>query len=391
MINMGSRDSTTEAVLELLRGVRDPELKVDIVELGMVREITLDESGTVTIEIALTTLKCPLREKIRLDVQRVLLESLNVNSINFKVVEMDKTAKARAMKTAREVATQKMRSTSLSPSTKVIALASGKGGVGKSSLSVEIARQFAQKGYKVGILDADIWGYSTVRMLLGEHKAKLNATGDSERFKIQPYHLKIGDVTLELVSMGLLADSENEAIMWRGLMLSRALQHFVEDVEWGDIDYLFIDMPPGTGDIQLTLSKLLPDTKVLVVTTPSIDVTKVATRVADMCEKTGLEIIGVVENMSYFLCEHGSRHELFGSGGGATLAKEIHAELLVQIPMVSELHGFTKENPPKESVYHDALELLSIKIKEWFEAYDSQLQGCSSRMLKIFEQLEATI
>ncbi len=390
---MTSKDRTVEAVIEQLRGVKDPELNVDIVELGMIKEITFQDTTAVTVEIALTTLKCPLRERIRSDIQRALCgaEALNISTVNFKVVEMDKAAKANAMMKAREVAKRKMRSTSLNPSIKVIALASGKGGVGKSSLSVQIARQFAKMGYQVGLLDADIWGYSTVRMLMGEAKVRLDAQGDAENFKIQPHILNVGSGNLLLVSMGLLADSDDEAIMWRGLMLSRALQHFVEDVEWGDLDYLFIDMPPGTGDIHLTLSRLLPETKVLVVTTPSRDVTKVAKRVADMCQKTQMEIVGVVENMSYFVCEHGTQHELFGTGGGATLAEEVHVELLAQIPLVPELSDFPKESPSDTSTYEVALRQLQAKVEAWFTAREETLEGCSSRILKIFEKLEATI
>lgn len=388
---MTTKDRTVAAVIEQLRSVRDPELNVDIVELGMIKEITFQGPDAVTVEIALTTLRCPLREKIRSDIERTLSESLKIKSLEFKVVEMDKASKANAMKKAREVAKERMRSSSLNPSTKVVALASGKGGVGKSSLSVEIARQFVKKGYRVGLLDADIWGYSTVRMLMGETKIRLDAKGDSQHFKIQPYALKVGNGKLVLVSMGLLADSDDEAIMWRGPMLSRALQHFVEDVEWGTLDYLFIDMPPGTGDIHLTLSRLLPETKVLVVTTPSTDVAKVAKRVVDMCQKTGMEIVGIVENMSHFVCEHGIEHKLFGTGGGTTLANEVNVELLAQIPLVAELSEFTKETPSDADTYEIALRGLRAKVEAWFMTREETLEGCSSRMLKIFEQLEAKI
>src|SRR5205807_1694639 len=212
--------------------------------------------------------------------------------------------------------------------TRVIAVASGKGGVGKSSVTVNLATAMAARGLNVGVLDADIWGFSVPRML--GLSGRLGAT---DARKIRPNELTIGKGRLQVVSMGFLVEDEGQALMWRGLMLSKALEQFLTDVGWGDIDYLLVDMPPGTGDIQMALGRLLPRTELLVVTTPALAAQKVAVRVADMARRSYLKVLGVIENMSSFTCEHGSSYALFGEGGGATLAGDLGVPLIGQVPL----------------------------------------------------------
>ena len=230
---------------------------------------------------------------------------------------------------ARLKARENAEPTQVSPVTRVIAVSSGKGGVGKSSVSVNLAVALQQLGYRVGLLDADIWGFSIPRMLGIEERLEAD---DTTRL-IQP-GVAHG---IKLVSTGLIIDSEETALMWRGLMLSKALEQFLSQVEWGDLDYMVIDMPPGTGDIQMALSRLLPQAEMIVVTTPQKAAQKVAVRVADMARRSYMPIIGVVENMSGFECAHGETYALFGAGGGAELADDLNVPLLGQVPLNAEV------------------------------------------------------
>src|SRR6185369_11599740 len=223
--------------------------------------------------------------------------------------------------------------TEISATTRVIAIGSGKGGVGKSSITANLAAALAARGFTVGVLDADIWGFSIPRMLgvqarLGGQKMP-DGTG-----KILPLEQDVpGGGKLKVVSMGLLVDDEDSALMWRGLILAKAVEQFLTDVRWGELDYLLIDMPPGTGDIQMGLARMLPQAEMLVVTTPAQAAQKVAERVANMARRSYQKVIGVVENMSEFVTPDGSRHAIFGSGGGAALAAQIGAPLIAQIPI----------------------------------------------------------
>jgi ATP-binding protein involved in chromosome partitioning len=228
---------------------------------------------------------------------------------------------ARARWKAREDAEPTM----IDPVTRVIAISSGKGGVGKSSISVNLALALTQQGFKVGLLDADIWGFSIPRML-GVGSERLTANEDK---RIQPLEVQ----GLKLVSTGLLVDDEDKALMWRGLMLSKALEQFLRDVAWGEIDYLVVDMPPGTGDIQMALARLLPQAEMVVVTTPQKTAQKVASRVADMARRSFMPVIGVVENMAGFTTESGEHFNLFGEGGGQELADELGVPLIATIPL----------------------------------------------------------
>ena len=239
---------------------------------------------------------------------------------------MDAEQRKAVMARARLLARDPAPATDIPDTARVIAVASGKGGVGKSSVTVNLAVAMARRGLTVGVLDADIWGFSIPRLLgmQGEVEARDK--------KMVPLERRVGDGVLRVLSMGFLAD-EDSAIMWRGLVLIRAVQQFLEDVHWGDLDYLLIDMPPGTGDIQMGLARMLPRTEVIVVTTPPLAAQKVAARTADMARKGYLRVAGVIENMSDFTCEHGTSYALFGSGGGARLAADVGVPLIGQIPL----------------------------------------------------------
>ncbi len=196
-------------------------------------------------------------------------------------------------------------------------------------MTVNLAAALATRGLRVGILDADIWGFSVPRMLGVEGRLK----GEDGKILPNTINAPTGDGTLSVVSMGFLVDDESTALMWRGLILTKALEQFLTDVRWGELDYLLVDMPPGTGDVQMGLARLLPQTEMLVVTTPALAAQKVATRVADMARRTYLKVVGVVENMSEFVAPDGQRFALFGSGGGAALAEEIRAPLVASVPL----------------------------------------------------------
>jgi ATP-binding protein involved in chromosome partitioning len=314
-----------ERFLDALSYVVDPELGEDIVSLGMVRSIRPIERG-VAVEIALTIVGCPLRDQLRSDVERILQALPGIERVEVSIGTMDREQRAELMSRARKAAQGRAIQSTVPPTARILGIVSGKGGVGKSSVTVNLATALAATGARVGLLDADIWGFSIPRML------GLDGSLEAKGGKMQPLERVIGDGLLKVVSMGFLS-GEDEAIMWRGLVLNRAVQHFVEDVEWGDLDYLLIDMPPGTGDVQMGLARMLPRTELLVVTTPALAAQKVAGRAADMARRGHLRVAGVIENMAGFTSADGELHELFGSGGGERLAEEIGVPLLASIPL----------------------------------------------------------
>jgi len=324
---------TPDDVLAALGGVIDPELGDDIVSLGMVRSVSVEpesRAGHIAVELALTTEGCPLKVQLRKDVDARVGAVPGVTSVKTTFGVMDRTEKGRLMDRARAKAQEGAPATDIPVTCKVVAIASGKGGVGKSSVTANLAAGLAQRGLTVGVLDADIWGFSIPRMLGIDEK--LEVSGTAESWQMAPVEVPLGSGRIKVVSMGFLA-GETEAIMWRGLMLNRALQHFVEDVSWGAMDYLLIDLPPGTGDIQMGLARMLPRSEVIIVTTPALAAQTVAGRAADMARKGHLRVAGVIENMSAFVCEHGTSYPLFGTGGGARLAGQIGVPLLGQVPM----------------------------------------------------------
>ena len=243
--------------------------------------------------------------------------------MKVKFGEMDQAQRSMVMQRARRHASDNAPDTEVPLSTRIVAIASGKGGVGKSSVTVNLASALAARGFSVGVLDADIWGFSVPRML--GVKGRLETTDGR---LIRPHEVQVGEGRIKVVSMGFLVDDEDMAIMWRGLMLAKALEEFLVKVAWGPMDYLLIDMPPGTGDVQMALGRLLPRTEMVVVTTPALAAQKVAVRVADMARRSYLKVLGVIENMTSFTCDHGQSYALFGEGGGETLADELGVPLL---------------------------------------------------------------
>jgi ATP-binding protein involved in chromosome partitioning len=308
--------ASREAILEALGRVIDPELRRPVTELDMVRSVEVDD-GQVAVTIALTVVGCPLRSSFEDQVRREVatLEGVDEVTLSFDVMTAEE----------RQALTQKLRGSvserskglSLDASTRVLAVCSGKGGVGKSTVTANVAVALSQAGQRVGILDADIYGHS-IPHLLGIHQKPIAV----DRMIVPP----VKD-DLKLMSIGFFLD-DNQPVMWRGPMLHRALEQFLSDVHWGDLDVLVVDMPPGTGDVAISLGQLLPRAEVLVVTTPQPAAQEVAARAALMAQKTSMRLLGVVENMS---------GDVFGTGGGEQLADELGVPLLGRIPLDPQL------------------------------------------------------
>src|SRR5262245_21190784 len=311
----------------ILAGVIDPELGASVVDLGMVDRIRVAPDGTVHVTVALTTAGCPLRAQIKRDVESKVRGLPGVRGVKVEYGEMTAEQKSAAMQRARWNARENAAPTEVPSTARVLAVASGKGGVGKSSVTVNLAAALAARGLTVGVLDADIWGFSVPRMLGVEGRL-----GGSDG-KIEPNVVEVRGGVLKVVSMGLLVDDEGTALMWHGLILTKALEQFLTDVRWGDLDYLLIDMPPGTGDVQMGLARMLPQAEMLVVTTPARAAQKVAVRVADMARRSYMKVARVAQNMSELVLPDGSTVEVFGHGGGEALAQEIGAPLVARIPL----------------------------------------------------------
>jgi ATP-binding protein involved in chromosome partitioning len=372
-----------ESVRAALLGVIDPELGDNIVDLGMLRDVAVHGDGQVDVEVALTIAGCPLRTQLRTDVEGRVGSLPGVTSVHVTLGEMTAGERSALMDRARHKAQEDRAAvTDIPPVARILAVSSGKGGVGKSSVTVNLAVALALRGLTVGLLDADIWGFSVPRMLgmTGELRA------DDDR-KILPLDLPVGTGRLKVVSMGFLAD-EDTAIMWRGLILNRAVQQFLEDVRWGDIDYLLVDMPPGTGDVQMGLARMLPRTEVLVVTTPPLAAQKVASRAADMARKGHLRVAGVIENMSAFTCDHGTRYALFGEGGGARLAADIGVPLVGTVPIDPAMAEAGDSGRPVAlgtGVLADAFDALATAVVNTI-APVVETAGCTARLLENVER-----
>ena len=375
---------STDEVFAALRTVIDPELHVDIVSLGMVPGVTIDE-GIVTVSVKLTIGGCPLRAEIKREIQDRVGVHPGVDEVRIDWGEMTPEERSEVMGRARRAAQESAPETAVPRSCRVIAVASGKGGVGKSSVTVNLAAGLAARGLTVGVLDADIWGFSVPRLL--GMSDRMEASEVDGRPRIIPNRRTIGEGTLEVVSTGFLVE-ESTALMWRGLMLTKAVEQFLNDVAWGDLDYLLIDMPPGTGDVQMGLARMLPRTEMLIVTTPARAAQKVAQRAADMARRSFLPVIGVVENMSAFVCDHGESYALFGSGGGAELSDDIDAPLLASIPLEPQLAAGGDSGEPVvidgDGPSAEVLRALVERIAEEVapaRADDIDMSGCSARLL----------
>jgi ATP-binding protein involved in chromosome partitioning len=376
-------------VRRMLAGVVDPELHTSIVDLGMVGDIDVTADGHVTVAVALTTAGCPLRHQIATDVESKVRGLRGVTGVSVEYGEMTQEQKTAAMQRARFNAREHAPGTEVPATTRVLAVASGKGGVGKSSVTVNLAVALASRGLTVGVLDADIWGFSVPRML-GVDGRLSGADG-----KIHPNTLEVANRLdpagppgrLKIVSMGFLVDDEGTALMWRGLILTKAVEQFLTDVRWGDMDYLLVDMPPGTGDIQMGLARLLPQAEMLVVTTPALAAQKVAVRVADMARRSFMKVVGVVENMSAFVTPAGESFALFGEGGGARLAQEIDAPLVAQIPLEPAVSAggdtgrpaaLSPAGSPAATAFHSLAALVTTELLAPIE-----MSGCTARILDL--------
>ncbi|WP_157260616.1 Mrp/NBP35 family ATP-binding protein [Patulibacter minatonensis] len=340
---------TREDILEALKSVIDPELKKDVVELGMVREITIGE-GRVDVMISLTTNGCPLRNHFVVAVRKAL-RGLGVeeSGVEFDVLSPEEKA---ALQKKLGIQGSLPAGENVSLIKNVICIGSGKGGVGKSSLTVNLAAALASEGKSVGVLDADVWGYSIPRMFgLGAERPPVSA----ER-KILPLESQ----GVKVMSIGFFVP-EDSAVVWRGPMLHKALNQFLDDVEWGELDYLLIDLPPGTGDVSMTLAQLLPQAQFLLVTTPQPAAQKVAQRAAEMATKVQLGLMGVIENMSGFTTPDGERYPIFGDGGGQDLADQLDLPLFGKVPLTMALREQADAGVPLVSVNPDDAAAQAIR------------------------------
>ncbi len=368
--------------MQTLRGVIDPELGADIVELGMARSASVGDDGTVTLQVSLTTAGCPLRAQIAADAKVRVGGLPGVEKVTIDWGVLSAEEKAETMKRARWNARADDDATAIPPTAKVLGIASGKGGVGKSSVTANLAVALAARGHVVGVIDADIWGFSLPRMF--GISGRLEARTEGDRKVIVPHRRDIGPGRLEVVSMGFLVEDEASALMWRGLMLNRAVQHFLDDVAWpSDLDYVVIDLPPGTGDVAMGLATMLPRTELLVVTTPAGGAQKVAERAVTMARKSFLRVVGVVENMSVYIAPDGSEHHIFGTGGGAALAESADVELVARIPIEPEVSTGGDVGEPialGEGPAAEAFRALAADIADRL-APPVEIASCSARLL----------
>ena len=348
---------STDAVIDLLRPVEDPELHRSIVDLGMVRDVVIGRKGDVSLTVVLTVAGCPLRNEIQNRVNTALTTHPEVSSVKLEFGVMNDAERENVRRMLHGDAASTAGSTQAhghaegrmipfsqpGSKTRPLLISSGKGGVGKSSVTTNLAVALAARGHSVGIVDADIYGYSIPRML----------GADRDPIVIDQMLVPPESYGVRCISIGYFVP-EGQAVIWRGPMLHKALEQFLTDVFWDDPDFLLIDMPPGTGDIALSLSQYLPRGEVYVVTTPQPAAQKVARLSAAMAEKVNLPVRGIIENMSWFTGDDGKRYEIFGSGGGEELANELDVPLLARIPLVPTLREGGDDGRPIAAVDPDS-------------------------------------
>lgn len=316
-----------DEVLKALEAVIDPELRRSIVELEMVRSIEISENGVVDVTVSLTTAGCPIRGHFQTSVAGAVSALEGVTHVNVYFDVLSDSEKAALQQ---KLGRGSLPEGALAEVSNVLCIGSGKGGVGKSTLTANLAAALTAEGKRVGILDADVWGYSIPRMYgLGATRPPV-----SPQRKIVP----LESHGVKVMSIGFFVE-EDSAVVWRGPMLHKALGQFLQDVEWGALDYLLIDLPPGTGDVSMTLAQMLPQAQFVIVTTPQPTAQKVARRSAEMAHKVSLEICGVIENMSGFTTPAGERYAIFGEGGGTELADELDVPLLGKVPLTMPLRA----------------------------------------------------
>ena len=322
---------TETQVREALRSVLDPEIGRPIEDIGMLRGISI-EGDTVRVDVLITIEGCPLKDRITNDVTAAVKPLEGVERVAVDLSPMSPEQRESLVQQLRgggAAAPQAQSKISFPASTAIVAIASGKGGVGKSSVTVNLACALAAEGHRVGVLDADVWGFSIPRMLGVQGKP----VGFNDMI------LPLEGHGVKVISMGFFVPEETPVI-WRGPMLHKAIEQFLGDVYWGDLDFLLCDLPPGTGDVSISLASFIPGASMLVVTTPQEAARKVAERAGKMAERTNLRPIGVIENMSYYLCPHcGERDDIFGTGGGQEAADTLGVPLMAQVPLLPALRA----------------------------------------------------
>ena len=340
---------TTEQVMNALAGVNDPEIGRPITELEMVDRIDLDGSR-VHVKVLLTVAGCPMRDRITKDVTAAVQAVEGVTDVTVELDAMTAEQRARVAQSVRGGAERAPGGQVTIPfaqpgsPTRVLAIASGKGGVGKSSITANLAVALAAEGFQVGVLDADVWGYSIPRML--------GVSGQPVAFEGMVMPLQAHGC--KVISIGFFINEERPVI-WRGPMLHRALQQFLADVHWGELDFLLCDLPPGTGDISISLAQMLPNADMLVITTPQQAAQRVALRAGQMTAQTGMKVAGVIENMATFVApDTGKEYRIFGEGGGQLLADELGTTLLGSIPIDQRLREGADAGTPLVVAHPDA-------------------------------------
>ncbi|MBD0291970.1 MAG: Mrp/NBP35 family ATP-binding protein [Jiangellaceae bacterium] len=323
---------TTEQITGALATVHDPEIKRPITDLGMVKSVHVADDGQVRVDVFLTVSGCPLRDTITRDVTAAVSALPGVTGVDVALDVMSDQQRAELSRQLRGgVAEREITFAKPGSLTRVYAVASGKGGVGKSSVTVNLAAAMAADGVRVGLLDADIYGHSAPRML---------AVDGTHPTIVERMIMPVPTHGVKLISTEMFKPDRDAPVAWRGPMLHRALQQFLSDVFWGDLDVLLLDLPPGTGDVAISLAQLLPSAELVVVTTPQVAAAEVAERAGSIAIQTHQQVAGVIENMSYLPCPHcGSTHrlELFGSGGGASVAAGLSRRLGTSVPTLGEV------------------------------------------------------
>ncbi|GAB1643228.1 Mrp/NBP35 family ATP-binding protein [Krasilnikovia sp. MM14-A1259] len=317
-----------EAIQAALATVDDPEIRRPITDLGMVKGFTVAD-GRVRVELLLTVAGCPLRDKLNTDITAALtrIPGITTVEIDFGVMSAEQRQQLQATLRGGSAAAEPVIPFAQPGSrTRVYAVASGKGGVGKSSVTVNLAAALVKRGLSVGVIDADIYGHSVPRML----------GVDGKPTRVEDMIMPPQSHGVKVISIGMFT-AGNAAVVWRGPMLHRALQQFLADVYWGDLDVLLLDLPPGTGDVAISLAQLLPNAEILVVTTPQAAAAEVAERAGAIALQTHQRLVGVVENMSWLELPDGSRMEVFGAGGGATVAESLTRTVGASVPLLGQI------------------------------------------------------
>lgn len=350
---------TKEQVLEALKGVQDPEIRRSLVELNMIRDVQVD-GDRVSLTVILTITGCPLKAKIEEDVVQAL-RALGAKEVEVRfgaMTDEERAALAAQLRGSQAAGGATQQGQPLNPilapesATTFIAITSGKGGVGKSTVTVNLAVALARMGKKVGIIDADIYGFSVPDMLNIEQRPTV----------IGELILPVEKFGVKVMSMGFFVE-DNSPIIWRGPMLGKMLRNFFTEVHWGELDYLLLDLPPGTGDMALDVHQLIPQSKEIIVTTPHATAAFVAARAGAMAIRTGHEILGVVENMAWYEAKDGSKEYVFGRGGGAKLAEQLATDLLAQIPLAQpESHPAEPDYSPSVYKEHSPIGKLYMEL-----------------------------